>query len=99
MFEPILQPMSITRSVALLMALAIVGLIVVAVTGSVAGSLAVADAEQPHSTSANASVGTVMQASAADASSGIESELFETAYERADTERKATLVGDRTAEL
>ncbi len=91
--------MRTTRSVALLMALAIIGLIIVPVTGSVASTLAATDAEKTQSTATNTSVGTLMQASEADASNGIESELFETAYERADTERKATLVSDRTAEL
>src|SRR6056297_2520350 len=92
--------MRTTRSVALLVALAIIGLTVAPDTsGVVASTFTEADAEETQSTSTNTSVGTMMQASAADASNGIESELFETAYERADDEQKATLVSDRAAEL
>ncbi|ELZ25235.1 hypothetical protein [Natrinema limicola] len=92
--------MRTTRSVALLVTLAIVGLTVAPVTsGVVASTFTAADSDETQSASTNASVGTMMQASAADTSNAIETELFETAYERTDTERKATLVSDRTAEL
>ncbi|MFD1563822.1 hypothetical protein ACFR99_09700 [Haloarchaeobius amylolyticus] len=92
--------MRTTRSVVLLVTLAIIGLTVAPVTsGVVASTFAATDSEGSQSASTNASVGTTMQASAADASNAIESELFETAYERADNETRATLVSDRTAEL
>jgi len=92
--------MRTTRSVALLVTLAIIGLTVAPVTsGVVAGTFTAADTDETQSASTNASVGTMMQASAADTSNAIETELFETAYERTDTENKATLVSDRAAEL
>ncbi|MFA9415038.1 hypothetical protein [Natrinema sp. HArc-T2] len=94
--------MRTTRSVALLVTLAIVGLsltVAPVTSGVVASSFTATGPNGAQSASTNASVGTLMQASAADASNGIETELFETAYERADNESKATLVSDRTAEL
>lgn len=89
-----------TRSVALLVTLTIVGLTVALLaSGAVANTFATADAGGTQSDSTNASVGTVMQASAADTANGVESGMFDAAYERADNESRAAVVSERTADL
>jgi len=89
-----------TRSVALLVTLTVVGLTVALLaSGAVANTFAAADAGGSQSDSTNASVGTVMQASAADTANGVESGMFDAAYERADNESRAAVVSERTDAL
>ena len=89
-----------TRSVALLVTLSVVGLTVALLaSGAVASTFAAADAGGAQSDSTNASVGTVMQASAADTENGVESGMFDAAYERADNESRAAVVSERTDAL
>lgn len=52
-----------------------------------------------ESDASNATVSTFMQASAADAEHGVESGLFESAYENADADARADVVRDRTDDL
>jgi hypothetical protein len=95
--------MTTTRSVALLVTLTVVGLTVAPLaSGAVVGSLTGAEpaqSGQPESGATNASVGTLMQANAADTENTVESEMFDAAYETADNESRAAIVSDRTAEL
>ncbi|MDS0473915.1 hypothetical protein [Natrinema sp. 1APR25-10V2] len=92
--------MTTTRSVAFLVALAVVGLTVAPLaSGAVVSPFTAADTGQSETATTNASVGTLMQASAADTKSAVETGMFEAAYETADNESRAAVVSDRTAAL
>lgn len=92
--------MTPTRSVALVAALAVVGLTIAPLaSGAVASALAATETGQSETETTNASVGTLMQASAADTSNTVESGMFEAAYENADNDSRDDVVRDRTAEL
>lgn len=92
--------MTTTRSVALIAALAVVGLTIAPLaSGAVASAFTAAETGQSETETTNASVGTLMQASAADTSNTVESGMFEAAYENADNDSREAVVRDRTAEL
>ncbi|WP_226005664.1 hypothetical protein [Natrinema salinisoli] len=94
--------MTTTRSVALLVTLTVVGLTIAPLaSGAVVGSLVAepTQSDQSETTTTNASVGTLMQANAADTENTVESEMFDAAYETADNDSRAAVVSDRTAEL
>ncbi|TYL40066.1 hypothetical protein CV102_00340 [Natronococcus pandeyae] len=91
--------MTATRSVVLLVAVALVGLTVApAASGAFAGAIgADSTTEQPdeEEVAPGQSVSTFMQSSAADTSNTVESEMFEAKYEDADNETRKTLVDER----
>ncbi|WP_408959312.1 hypothetical protein [Natrinema sp. 74] len=92
--------MTTTRSVAVLVALAVVGLTVAPLaSGAVVSSFTAAETGQSETATTNASVGTLMQASAADTKNAVETGMFDAAYETADNESRAEVVRDRTATL
>lgn len=92
--------MTTTRSVSLVVALAVIGLTVAPLASGALGSpLAGAQADQSDTEATNASVGTLMQASATDTESTVESGMFDAAYENADNESRADIVRDRTTDL
>lgn len=102
MYRPTIEPMTTTRSVALLAAV-VVGftaapLASAAAVGSLTGSHAL-HADHSGTASTNASVGTLLQATAAETKETVETGMFEAAYETADNESRAAIVGDRTTEL
>ncbi|AFZ71985.1 hypothetical protein [Natronobacterium gregoryi] len=89
--------MTTTRTVALLAVVAVVGL---AITSVAAGAVANSSTSvEPDASESNATVGTVMQMTAADAEHSIESQLFDVSYEQSPEERRADLVADRTTAL
>lgn len=91
--------MTTIRSVALLVAL-VVGLTVAPLaSGAVVNPFAEPATGQSEANSTNASVGTLMQASAADAESSVETGLFEVAYENADNESRTAILTQQTAKL
>lgn len=88
--------MTTTRSVALLVLVAVVGLLVAPVaSGTVVGAFTDEDAESEP----NTTVSTFMQASAADAENTIDEGMFEAKYESADNESREAIVLERTNEL
>ncbi|WP_254522593.1 hypothetical protein [Natrinema caseinilyticum] len=92
--------MTPTRPIALLAVFAVVGLTVAPLaSGAVANPFLQAEAGDSETATPNASVGTLMQASAADAESTIDSGMFEAAYDRAANENRPAVVRHRTAEL
>lgn len=101
MYRTTTKAMTTTRSVALLVTLTVVGLTVAPLaSGAVMGTLAGTESPQSNqSETENASVGTLMQANAADTENTVESEMFDAAYETADNDSRAAIVSDRTAEL
>lgn len=95
--------MTTIRSVALLV-LIVVGLLVApAVSGAVANAFADdsddSDDESATEAQSNASVGTFMQSSAADANSSVEAGMFDAKYESADDEARSAAVVERTNDL
>ncbi|SER70607.1 hypothetical protein [Natrinema salaciae] len=95
--------MTTTRSVALLVVLAVVGLTVAPLaSGTVVSPLTGAQtgqSDQSDAETTNASVGTLMQANAADTKNTVESGMFEAAYESADNESREEIVSDRATRL
>ena len=101
--------MTPTRSVALIAALTVLGLtvaplasaaIVSPLTGAQTGqSGQTAQTAQSETATTNASVGTLMQASAADTKNTVETGMFEAAYEAADNESREEIVSERTTTL
>ncbi|WP_241432748.1 hypothetical protein [Natrinema pellirubrum] len=89
--------MTTTRSVALLVALAVGLTVAPLASGAVVSPFAEPAAGQNESVSGNASVGTLLQASAADTESTVDSEQFEAALEN--TANESRLLTDRTADL
>ncbi|WP_245800575.1 hypothetical protein [Natrinema saccharevitans] len=89
--------MTTTRSVALLVALAVGLTVAPLASGAVVSPFAEPAVGQNESVAGNASVGTLLQASAADTESTVDSEQFEAALENADNESR--LLTDRAAEL
>ena len=91
--------MTATRSVVLLVAVALVGLTVApAASGAFASAIgANSTTEQPdeEEVAPGQGVSTFMQSSAADTSNTVESEMFEAKYEDADNETREALVDDR----
>ncbi|AFO58999.1 MULTISPECIES: hypothetical protein [unclassified Natrinema] len=94
--------MTTTRSVALLAAV-VVGLTVAPLASAAAVDSLTEDhalhSARSETAPTNASVGTLLQATAAETKETVETGMFEAAYETADDESQAAIVGDRTAEL
>ncbi|RQG98021.1 hypothetical protein [Natrarchaeobius chitinivorans] len=94
--------MRATRALAVLVLATVVGLTIAPVAGGAVAS-SPADTESPSNetvdSEANHTVSSFMQSSAADTANTVESGLFETKYERASDDDRATLVDDRVAEL
>ncbi|QLG50385.1 hypothetical protein [Natrinema halophilum] len=89
-----------TRSVALLAVLTAVGIAIAPLaSGAIASPFVQGETGDSETATTNASVGTLMQASAADTESTVESGMFEAAYEHADTENRSAIVRNRAAEL
>ncbi len=97
MFPQTTHTMTTTRSVALLVALAVGLTVAPLASGAVVSPFAEPAAGQNESVAGNASVGTLLQASAADTESTVDSEQFEAALENAANESR--LLTDRTADL
>jgi len=94
--------MTISRSIGVLVLIAIVGLTIApATSGAVVGAFAdSAGADSGDDASAtNGSISTFMQSSAADTESTVDSEMFEARYDAADNESRNEIVLDRTADL
>lgn len=91
--------MTATRSVVLLVAVALVGLTVAPVASgafaSAIGTDGTTEQSDEEEVTAGQSVSTFMQSSAADTSNTVESEMFEAKYEDADNETRKALVDDR----
>ncbi|QSW97813.1 hypothetical protein [Haloterrigena alkaliphila] len=86
-----------TRSVVLLVFVAVVGLTVAPVaSGAAVGTVA---ADETNESTSNTTVSTLMQASAADVESTVDEELFEAKYEAADNDSRQAIVRDRTGDI
>lgn len=92
--------MTSTRSVALLALIAVVGLLAApAVSGAVVGAFTDGSGESTTESESNASVGTFMQASAADTENSVEAGIFKSKYDATDDDRRAAVVLERTGDL
>ncbi|SIS08967.1 hypothetical protein [Natronorubrum thiooxidans] len=94
--------MTTTRSVALLVLVATVGLTIAPVaSGAVVGALTADTTTDTEATDpeANTSVSMFMQSSAAETEHAVDDGMFEAKYDAADNDSRTTLVRDRTATL
>ncbi|WP_137291391.1 hypothetical protein [Natronorubrum halophilum] len=92
--------MTTTRSTALFVLVAIIGLTVApAASGAVVGVLADDGGDDAPESETGTSVSTFMQSSAADTESTVEAGMFEAKYDAADNDSQADLVLERTNDL